>query len=204
MNLFMLLIWLIQLFFPPRYFLSSSGDCILPFKRRIIFLVTKEDTVCFVTTNMKWLSTFSTHQLGACAASWLSIVSFPNPILLYFKLPISSFGLFYSSGKSQSTERDFFTFIAFFLQLSLRLLSWRVLTPLISGRLRMIEQVFKSAAVQPLRSAELIATTARNYVITHLHTKTASVNPSHNSADTNFGYFHQSANQNQCFSEAFW
>lgn len=41
-------------------------------------------------------------------------------------------------------------------------------------------------------------------VITHLHTKTASVSPSHNSADTNFGHFHQSPNQNQRFSKAFW
>lgn len=160
--------------------------------------------MCFVTTNMKCLSTFNTYQLVGCAASWFSIVSFPNPILLHIKLPISSFGLFHSSGKCHSTEREFFLFISFFLQLSLRLLSWQTLTPVISGRLRMTEQDFKSRAVQPLWSAVLIATAARNYVITHLHTKTASVSPSHNSADTNFGYFHQSPNQNQRFSKAFW
>lgn len=128
---------------------------------------------------MKCLSMCSTYQLAGCAASWFSIVSFPNTILLYIKLPISPFGLFYSSGNSHSAEREFFLSIAFFLQLSSRLLSWKLLTPVISGKLRMIEQVFKSGAVQPLRSAVLIAATARNYVITHLHTKSASVNPSH-------------------------
>lgn len=127
---------------------------------------------------MKCLSMCSTYQLAGCAASWFSIV-FPNTILLYIKLPISPFGLFYSSGNSHSAEREFFLSIAFFLQLSSRLLSWKLLTPVISGRLRMIEQVFKSGAVQPLWSAVLIAATARNYVITHLHTKSASVNPSH-------------------------
>lgn len=193
-------------FFPPSIScLLHAGDYKFPFKRRIIFLLTKEDTGCFVTTKMKCLSMFSTYQLVGCAASWFSIVSFPNPILLYIKLPISFFCLFHSSGiKSHSTETVFFLFIALFLQLSLRLLSQKILTPLISGKLRMTEQVFKSGTVQPLWSAVLIATTARNYVITHLDTKTAPVNPSHNTADTNSGYFHQSPHQNQCFSEAFW
>lgn len=196
---------LFSFFSPNISCLLHARDYKLPFKRRIIFLVTKEDTGCFVTTKMKCLSMFSTYQLAGCAASWFSIVSFPNPILLYIKLPIAFFGLFYSSGiKSYSTETVFFLFIAFFLWLSLRLLSQKILTPLISGRLRMIEQVFKSGAVQPLWSTVLIATTARNYVITHLDTKTASVKPLHNSADTNAGYFHQSPHQNQCFSEAFW
>lgn len=77
------------LFFPQIFLVFfMQGIINYLFKRRIIFLVTKEDTGCFVTSKMKCLSMFSTYQLAGCAASWFSIVSFPNSILLYIKLPI--------------------------------------------------------------------------------------------------------------------
>lgn len=135
------------------------------------------------------------------SASWFSIVSFINPILLYLKLPIWLFGLVYSSGiKSHSTETFFFHFSNPF-QLSLTLLLWQNPDPSDFRQFIIVEQVLRYIIH---RVALLIGTTAKNYTVTHLDTKTTSINPSHISTDTISGYSWKYQTQNQCFSEASW